>query len=107
MSDILDTIPFDNIFNSIKSNNLNVISTVKKELNLSFNDSQINQISKNNEKEENNLDEEYDDIIDNTLSNSDNLKNKNRIPKLLIIILYYLNYINYKKNNKIIIKSKL
>ncbi len=112
MSDILDTIPFDYIFDNIKSNNLSVKSTVKKELNLLFCDSQNSQINKNNEKEENyenNLDEEYSDIIDNTLSNDNIKKNKNRISKLLIIILYYLNYVNYKKTNKnnILIKSKL
>ena len=42
-------------------------------------------------------------------SKYDSKKNKNRFPKLLIIILCYLNYVNYKKNNKnkILIKSKL
>jgi hypothetical protein len=59
------------------------------------------------EKKIDNFDEneEYGDIIDTTLS----INNKINFPKLLLIILCYLNYVNYKKNNKnkILIKSKL
>ena len=113
MSDILDTIPFDYIFDNIKSNNLSVKSTVKKELNLLFHDSQNSQNNQNNqnreENEEYNLDEEYSDVIDKNISDNDKINKKNRIPKLLITILFYLNYVNYKKTNKnkILIKSKL
>ena len=55
------------------------------------------------------LNEDYDDIIDHSLSNDNIKKNKIRFFKLLITILCYLNYVNYKKNkkNKILIKSKL
>ena len=53
------------------------------------------------------IEEEYGDIIDNNLSEDNKIKNKNRIPKLLIIILCYLNYVNYKKKNVNFIKSKL
>ena len=55
------------------------------------------------------LNEDYDDIIDHSLSNDNIKKNKIKFFKLLITILCYLNYVNYKKNkkNKILIKSKL
>ncbi len=81
MSDILDIIPFNNAINKIK---------ICDETN-------------------NKIEEEYSDIIDNSLSDDNSNKNKNRIPKLLVIILCYLNYVNYKKTNKnkILIKSKL
>ncbi len=81
MSDILDIIPFNNAINKIK---------ICDETN-------------------NKIEEEYSDVIDNSLSDDNSNKNKNRIPKLLVIILCYLNYVNYKKTNKnkILIKSKL
>jgi hypothetical protein len=73
--------------------------------------SKIISVTRSHEEEnyENNLDEEYSDVIDNSLSDDNSNKNKNRIPKLLVIILCYLNYVNYKKTNKskILIKSKL
>jgi hypothetical protein len=80
MSDILDIIPMNDICNK-KSDYLN-----------------------ENDKK---IEEEYEDIIDNNLSKDNKIKNKNNIPKLLIIILCYLNYVNYKKKNVNFIKSKL
>ncbi len=91
MSDILDIIPFSSLSNKDKINNDEINDVINNQI--------------NNEK----IQEEYDDIIDNTSYNDNSNKNKNRITKLLVIILCYLNYVNYKKtnNNKILIKSKL
>jgi hypothetical protein len=86
MSDMFDVIPIDNVCNK-KSDNKNESDKKLDDLNLN---------------------EDYDDIIDHSLSDNNIKKNKIRFFKLLFIILFYLNYVNYKKhNNKILIKSKL
>ncbi len=54
-----------------------------------------------------NKNEEYDDIIDNSLFDNKQINKKNNLAKLLVTILCYLNYVNNIKKSKILIKSKL